>query len=199
MTQFMKKKTEVYAHQSIKEGRTLCGDGYFYTETEEYFICVIADGLGSGEFAYAASNAVIQLIEENHHQTVEFLMKECNKVLLEKRGAAVSIFKVYFHNREFVYSCVGNIRFYLYTPNGRLIYPLPVSGYLSGRPQVYHTQRFSYEPNSKFLIHSDGFVFQGAKTLLKPYLSVKTISDEVKMKIGNRSDDATVVIGSLLS
>lgn len=199
MTEFKQKNIEVYAHQSIKEGKTQCGDSYFYIETEEYFICVVADGLGSGEFAHEASLAVTQIIEKNHHQSVEVLMKECNRVLFEKRGAAVSIFKVYFRSREFVYSCVGNIRFYLYAPNGHLIYPLPVSGYLSGRPQVYHTQRFSYVPHSKFLIHSDGFVFQGIKNLLKPYLSVKTISDEIAKKFGNSNDDATVIVGSLLS
>ncbi|HYK74435.1 MAG TPA: PP2C family serine/threonine-protein phosphatase, partial [Pseudoneobacillus sp.] len=161
MMEFKKKHIEVYAHQSIKEGKTQCGDGYFYFETDEYFICVVADGLGSGQYAHEAALAVTQIIEENHQESVEVLMKESNRVLLEKRGAAVSIFKVYFQSREFVYSCVGNIRFYLYTPNGNLIYPLPVSGYLSGRPQVYHTQRFSYEPNSKFIIHSDGFVYHG--------------------------------------
>jgi phosphoserine phosphatase RsbX len=198
MNEYNNKKTEVYAFQTIKEGKTLCGDSYFFTETNDYFICVLADGLGSGEFANASSSAVIRLIEENHDKSVEELMKDCNKVLLEKRGAAVSIFKVYFETQVFVYSCVGNIRFYLYTPNGRLVYPLPVSGYLSGRPQIYHTQRFSYEKNSKFLIHSDGFVSHGAKTLMKPYMSVKSIVDEIRTKVGNKSDDSTVIIGSLL-
>ncbi|WP_442597620.1 PP2C family serine/threonine-protein phosphatase [Neobacillus sp. D3-1R] len=198
MTEYQ-KNIEVYAHQSTKVGKTQCGDGYFFIETEDYFICVVADGLGSGKYAHEASSAVTEIIEKNHQESVESLMKECNRVLFEKRGAAVSIFKVYFHSREFVYSCVGNIRFYLYTPNGHLIYPLPVSGYLSGRPQVYHTQRFSYEPNSKFLIHSDGFVYQGIKNLLKPYLSVKTISDEIARKFGQSNDDATVIVGSLLS
>ncbi|HLO10862.1 MAG TPA: PP2C family serine/threonine-protein phosphatase [Pseudoneobacillus sp.] len=199
MKENIQKNTEVYVHQSIKEGRTLCGDSYFFTETEEYFICVVADGLGSGEHAYDASQSVIRMVELNHHQSVDLLMKECNKVLFDKRGAAVSVFKVYFATREFVYSCVGNIRFYLYTPNGRLIYPLPVSGYLSGRPQIYHTQKFSYEQNSKFLIHSDGFVFHGVKSLLKPYVSVNTISDEIERNFGAKNDDATVIVGSLLS
>jgi phosphoserine phosphatase RsbX len=193
------RNTEVYVHQSIKAGRTLCGDSYFFTETKEYFICVIADGLGSGEFARESSQAVVSLIKENHHLSVEVLMKETNKVLFGKRGAAVSVFKAYFHTRELVYSCIGNIRCYLYTPTGRLIYPLPVSGYLSGRPQVYHTQRFSYEPKSKFLIHSDGFVIHGVNTLLKPHISVKTISDEIEKNFKNLNDDATVIVGSLLS
>jgi phosphoserine phosphatase RsbX len=197
MTESKKKHAEIYVHQSIKAGKTLCGDSYYFTETDEYLICVIADGLGSGEHAHEASYTVIDFIEHNHHLSVECLMKECNELLREKRGAAVLVFKAYFHTHEFVYSCVGNIRFYLNPPSGRLVYPLPVSGYLSGRPQKYHTQRFSYEPDSKFIIHSDGFVFKDVKTLLKPFATVKMISNLIKTNMQLTNDDATVIIGSL--
>ncbi|MHC0039675.1 PP2C family serine/threonine-protein phosphatase [Pseudoneobacillus sp. C159] len=198
MTESQKKHAEIFVHQSIKAGNTLCGDSYFFTETDEYLICVIADGLGSGELAHEASHTVIDFIEHHHHLSVDYLMKECNERLREKRGAAVLVFKAYFHTYEFEYSCVGNIRFYLKHPSGRLIYPLPVLGYLSGRPQKYHTQRFSYEPESKFLIHSDGFVFKDVKTILKPFVTVEMISNQLKTNMQLTNDDATVIIGSLL-
>ncbi|CAM3953696.1 PP2C family serine/threonine-protein phosphatase [Mesobacillus zeae] len=192
------EQLDIYAHQTTKEGKTQCGDSYFYMATDEYFLCVVADGLGSGEFAHEASAAVVSVVEQNHHEDVDTLMKSCNRVLARKRGAAVSIFKVFFKNREFVYSCVGNIRFFLYSPNGKLTYPLPVTGYLSGRPQVFNTQRYLYEPESKFLIYSDGFDIHGAKALLKGYRSVQAIADEIKAAYKNTMDDATFIVGSLL-
>lgn len=198
MTKLVGDNIEVIAHQTAKDGKAFCGDGYYFTATDEYFVCVLADGLGSGEFAYEASSAVVSVVEQHHEKDVDTLMKLCNDVLLQKRGAAVALFKVYFASREFVYSCVGNIRFFLYSSTGKLTYPLPVTGYLSGRPQVFHTQRFTYEAESKFLIYSDGLNIQGVKTLLKAFLPIDLISEDIKKQYPSTSDDATFILGSLL-
>lgn len=188
----------VLAFQTAKKGKLLCGDSYFYTSTDEYFICVLADGLGSGEYANEASVAVTKVIEENHSQSVEELMELANIVLVKKRGAAVCVFKIDYTSKNITYSCVGNIRFFLYSSNGKLTYPLPVTGYLSGRPQNYHTQSFSYESNSKFLVFSDGFNIQGIKTLLKGYIPLHAIAETIKDKYLNTDDDSTFILGSLL-
>lgn len=191
-------KLELFVHQTTKAGNTECGDSYFYKATDEYFICVIADGLGSGKYANEASTAVITVVEQYHHEELDQLMDRCNTVLLQKRGAAVSVLKFYFNKNEFVYSGVGNIRFFLYSPEGKLTYPLPVTGYLSGRPQTFNTQRFTYEPESKFLIYSDGYNISGAKSLLKGYRSTEAIADEIKRNNIDGIDDATFILGSLL-
>lgn len=198
MNHLIQDSIEVYAHQTAKEGKVLCGDSYFFTATSEYFVCVLADGLGSGQYAYEASQAVVSAVEQYHHEDVDSIMKHSNKALLQKRGAAVSVFKVYFQAREFVYSCVGNIRFFLYSSKGKLTYPLPVTGYLSGKPQVYHTQRFSFDPHSKFLIFSDGYEFQGIKALLKGLYPAKMIAEEIIANHAKSNDDATFIVGSLL-
>ncbi|GIN86571.1 phosphoserine phosphatase RsbX [Heyndrickxia sporothermodurans] len=189
---------EVYAFQSPKEGKSYCGDSYYFTATEDYFLSVLADGLGSGQYAYEASSAVADVVRNNANDDVETLMKSCNEVLMQKRGAAVAILKVNFKTKEFDYSCVGNIRFYLYTPKGKLIYPLPVTGYLSGRPQNFRTQRFSYERNSKFLLHSDGFKVKTSKSLLKGCKAIELIAKEMKNEQQqSKEDDSTCIIGSL--
>jgi phosphoserine phosphatase RsbX len=198
MIENLGNKLELVAHQITKEGNSQCGDSYFYKATDEYFVCVMADGLGSGKYAHEASDAAISVVEEYHHEDVDSLMKRCNAVLYQKRGAAVSIIKVHFASREFVYSCVGNIRFFLYSPLGKLTYPLPVTGYLSGKPQVFNTQRFFYEPESKFLIYSDGFDIHNAKSLLKRFRSTQSIAEEIKRDHQNVYDDATFIIGSFL-
>ncbi|MCM3588738.1 protein phosphatase 2C domain-containing protein [Mesobacillus maritimus] len=198
MIQNLKDKLELFVHQTTKAGNDECGDSYYYKVTDDYFICVIADGLGSGKYAHEASAAVVAEVEQYHHEDLDSLMARCNKVLYQKRGAAVSVLKVYFKEKEFVYSGVGNIRFYLYSPEGKLTYPLPVSGYLSGKPQVFHTQRFSYEPESKFLIYSDGYDIHGARNLLQKYRSTLAIAHEIKQNHINSMDDATFILGSFL-
>ncbi len=191
-------KVEAIAAQSSKDGKALCGDDYFFLVTEDYFICVLADGLGSGEFAHESSRAVTDVVRESHGEDIDLLMDLCNQVLLQKRGAAVAIFKVYFKEKRFRYSCVGNIRFYLYPPNGKLVYPLPVTGYMSGRKQRFHTQEFSYVPNSRFLIHSDGFEMRGTKDFFGLSSSLEVSANQLEHANSAASDDITFIFGSLL-
>lgn len=188
---------EVYAFQTAKEGKAYCGDSYYFATTKDFFICVLADGLGSGQYAYEASSAVAEVVRNNAYDDVETLMNHCNKVLVQKRGAAVAILKIMFQTQEFEYSCVGNIRFYLYTASGKLTYPIPVTGYLSGRPQIFRTQRFHYEQGSKFLLHSDGIKIESSKSLLKSGESLDIIANTMKSEQHSKEDDSTFIIGSL--
>ncbi|MFE8703036.1 PP2C family serine/threonine-protein phosphatase [Cytobacillus sp. FJAT-54145] len=198
MTNSSKQRIEVIAHQTTKQGKTQCGDDYYFSENQDYFICVLADGLGSGPNAFESSSEVIKVVKNYHHEDVNSMMTRCNDVLFQKRGAAVAILKVDYKNNEFIYSCVGNIRFFLYSSMGKLTYPLPVTGYLSGKPQRFNTQRFPYESSSKFLLYSDGFDVQGVKGLLKSYSSIENIAEEIKSKYSSSADDATFIIGNLL-
>ena len=191
---------EVIVSQTSKNNMVYCGDDFFFLNTKEYFLCVLADGLGSGEFAYESSHAVIEEVKRFHDLDVEELMKICNQSLINKRGAAVSILKVYYDQRKFDYSSVGNIRFFLYNPKeDKLVYPLPVTGYLSGRKQKYKTQRFSYEPNAKFILHSDGLELKGAKTFLKRTVPLENIARCILDSTPATADDTTFILGSLLS
>ena len=174
MNELKDNNVHVLAYQTSKKGKTLCGDSFFYTSTDDYFVCVLADGLGSGEYANEASVAVTEIIKENHAKSVEELMELSNDVLVKKRGAAVCVFKINYAS------------------------PLPVTGYLSGRPQHYHTQRFTFENHAKFLVFSDGFNIQGIKNLLKGYLPISSIADNIVGKYNNSDDDSTFILGSLL-
>ncbi len=191
-------RVQLIASQSPKQGKLLCGDDYFFEVTDDYFICVLADGLGSGEFAHESSRAVTNVVREFQGADVGEIMERCNQALVRKRGAAVAIFKVDFKKKEFQYSCVGNIRFYLYPPDDKMIYPLPVTGYLSGRKQRFHTQRFTYIPATKFFIHSDGFEMKGTKNFLRNSGSLEETARKLESQNSAINDDVTFIFGSLL-
>ncbi len=193
----MTQPIEVIVQQTTKEGKYECGDSYYYILQDDYFTCVVADGLGSGKLANEASSAVVDVVQQYHNEEVEELMKKCNQALFQKRGAAVAVLKVFFHTKEFYYSCVGNIRFFLYSDKGELTYPLPVSGYLSGKPVRFNTKRYSYQANSKFLIHSDGITPNGIKSLLSSGLSNECIANQLRERFTSKMDDSTFIIGTL--
>ncbi|MBD8006745.1 PP2C family serine/threonine-protein phosphatase [Bacillus norwichensis] len=198
MMHFQNECIEAYAFQRAKEGKAFCGDSFYMTADDHCFLCVLSDGLGSGEYAYESSQAVATVVKSNPKEDVETLMNFSNKVLFSKRGAATAIFKVDFRKKTFEYSCVGNIRFYLYPPSGKMVYPMPVSGYLSGRPQKFRTQTFPYEPQSTFLVHSDGFIKKDSKLFTDDSQTISVIANRLKQNQINKNDDVTFIVGSLL-
>ncbi|MGM0877261.1 MAG: PP2C family serine/threonine-protein phosphatase [Bacillota bacterium] len=185
------------AYQLPKEGKICCGDSFYIKATDNYFICALADGLGSGERAYESSSAISALVEKKHDEDVGVLINLCNQELKDKRGATVSILKIDFKIKQFTYSSVGNIRFILCAPSGSYIYPLPILGYLSGKPQKYRTQTFSYEIGSKFIIHTDGLVLPAIKKLLNKGQSVEELSRHLDEYTKTRNDDLTYIVGQL--
>jgi|tagenome__1003787_1003787.scaffolds.fasta_scaffold20513672_2 phosphoserine phosphatase RsbX len=188
---------QAIAYQIPKEGNVFNGDSFYMEVMEDYFICVVADGLGSGEHAYHSSNAIRQEVKNNHEKEVEVLIESCNQVLKEKRGATISILKVHFLQKTFTYSSVGNIQFVLSCPSGRFIYPLPVLGYLSGKPQKYRCETFSYEKGSKFILHTDGLAFPGIKSLVSSSCSIEEISNHLDIYAKTGKDDLTYIVGQL--
>ncbi|MCA1032973.1 SpoIIE family protein phosphatase [Bacillus timonensis] len=189
---------DLCSYQTSKKADHVSGDSYFVKMTSEYSLFAIADGLGSGSAAHESSSTVTNLIQRNHSMDVQTLMNMSNRALLNKRGSSVAIVKYYPHSKEFVYSCVGNVRFYLLTPAGKLIYPLPVYGYLSGKHQTYHTQRFVYEVGSVFLMHSDGMQLKNVRSLLSRPHDIKIIGEQlVSTYSPSTKDDLTFLLGKI--
>jgi negative regulator of sigma-B (phosphoserine phosphatase) len=198
MEKMQSTQLELIAGTHSKDGNSFCGDTYYFMQEENSFVCLLADGLGSGRFAYESSRAAAEIVEKEWQaETVEGMMNLINEAMFQKRGAAVALFKIDLETRRFEYTCVGNIRFYLYGPDGKLTYPLPVTGYLSGRPQRYRMERFVYEPGSKFLVHSDGVNLLNTKELMR-YRNTEQIAAELEMVALKSNDDATFLVGSLL-
>lgn len=188
-------KIDIYAYQSAKKGEDCNGDVYFVKETDEYFLCAVADGLGSGRDANASSEAAISVIKDHHDEDVKSLMERANDALHLKRGAVLAIFKIYYKEQELEYSCVGNIRFMLRTEAGKVTYPMPTMGFLSGRPQQVTVQRFPFEKGTSFLIHSDGLEIYSIKKYLWDVRSIRDTYQSIKEMIQNPKDDITFLIG----
>lgn len=196
MIHLEREHVEAYAFQVAKEGNSYCGDSYYATATGDYFLCVLADGLGSGKLAYEAASSVTKTVKKYADQSVDTLMDYCNKITARTRGAAVAIMKADFATKQLAYSCVGNIRCYICSPNGKVTYPLPVTGYLSGKPQIFRTQLFSYEPPSTFLLYSDGLKCPKVKTYMRNAISIEEIASYLQQQVV-RTDDTTYIVGSL--
>ena len=197
MDSIINEHVEAYVYQEAKHGNHESGDTYFMHADDDYFICAIADGLGNGPIARQSAQIIPKVLEEHHHETVDELLSRCNEYMVQKRGAAVAIVKADYKRKTIQYSCVGNVRFYMLRDRVKMIYPLPVMGYLSGRPQKLRTQEYDYQKGDLFFLHSDGVTLKSPKATLKESCGSYELYQNVLQTI-ERGDDATFIAGNLL-
>lgn len=188
---------EAVIYQQAKPGNIESGDTYFTHSEKDYFIFAIADGLGNGPIARQSAEVIPHVLAEYHSESIDELLNRCNEYMIQKRGAAVAIVKVDFKSKIIQYSCVGNVRFYIWQNGKKMIYPLPVMGYLSGRPLKLNTQSYTYHPGDIFFLHSDGIEFRSPTSLLKDSSSLFEIYNRV-VYTSTVDDDATFIAGNLL-
>ncbi len=174
------------------------GDSYFTEETEDYFVCLVADGLGSGQAAHDASTRAVQVVEEHHDKGVETLMQMCNDALSQSRGAVLTLFKVHFKEKVLEYCGIGNIRLVIGLPSGKLVHAIPKSGFLSGKPTKFDVRRIEYPEGSMFIAYSDGVDLSSPdKRNVMRARSPKIAASYLKQKCMETVDDMTCVIGKL--
>jgi phosphoserine phosphatase RsbX len=188
---------EAYVYQGVKNGNRESGDTYFIHTEEDYFICAIADGLGSGPIARQSAQIIPKVLNEYHHESIDELLSRCNEHMVQKRGAAVAVVKVDYKKKTIQYSCVGNVRLYILQNRIKMIYPLPVMGYLSGRPQKLKTQQYDYHEGDLFFLHSDGVTLKSPRASLKESSGPYELYRNVLQSVDN-GDDTTFIAGSLL-
>ncbi|QUG43175.1 SpoIIE family protein phosphatase [Psychrobacillus sp. INOP01] len=198
MMDFSDDKVELFVYQEAKSGNLESGDTYYITKTDDFMLCAIADGLGNGPVAKESADIIPEILEQYKEETLDELLLRCNDLMIQKRGAAVALVKIDYKNQTISYSCVGNVKFYMYKRvTDKMIYPLPVMGYLSGRKQRINTQTYACEKNDLFMLHSDGVVMSSPKSTIKASANARCLYDTVFKEI-EHGDDSTFIVGSLL-
>jgi negative regulator of sigma-B (phosphoserine phosphatase) len=187
-------RVQVSTFQQPKEGNVYCGDSYFYNETEDQFICAIADGLGSGEFAKESSQAVIDIIKENNHVGVAELVKRSNEILFGKRGVVLGILKIDFNAGSYSFSSIGNTGIMTITDGNIKTRNIPNSGYLAGYKRPIKVVNYTLKKGTTFIMFSDGvkdkelskcfFINEDVESITRAY-------EQTSEKI--RTDDTTLI------
>ncbi|WP_347552653.1 SpoIIE family protein phosphatase [Pseudalkalibacillus hwajinpoensis] len=190
------EKVTVAAYQKPKSGNQKCGDSYYVEETSDYFICAVADGLGSGDLAKDSSLAAINAVKAHQDEDVESLMKVANEEMKGKRGCVLSIFKLNLQTRQMEFSGIGNISLIIYQADGRVIRPISYSGYLSGKLQKVKVQRIEYPVGSSFVTFSDGVQISSKNyTMIAKFDSVQESFKHLTDTLPSTNDDVTLLVG----
>lgn len=189
---------EVAILQRSKDGGEFCGDAYTVVQTDEYVVCAVIDGLGSGEWASESAQAALHIVEEAHDLPVKSIVERCNQALASTRGAVLTVIKLVFENRQISYSNFGNIGFTMFNPNGTIVQPLPTRGYLCGRRELIKESHYQYDAGTIFILYSDGVASPPPKRNLLNIMSLKGNEEAIFDKARYvENDDVTLLIGKL--
>lgn len=190
----MTQTIDISVFQKSKKGNYYCGDSYYYKETEEGFICALADGLGSGEYAKESSQLVMDIIEENTSASVEHMIKVCNERLTGKRGVVLGVLKVHFEKKQYCFSSIGNIGMMTISSASEKKRNIPNAGYLGGYSRPLKTHCDTLLDDMVFVMFSDGV---NARDLSSSYFlgkDVTKITSFFSSYISDSPEDDTTLI-----
>jgi anti-sigma regulatory factor (Ser/Thr protein kinase) len=90
-------------------GETAFGDAWAMRRAEDRTLIIVADGLGHGPEAAAASEQAVRLFQESRADAPAAILSEVHGALRSTRGAAVAVASLDPGKQEIRYAGVGNI------------------------------------------------------------------------------------------
>lgn len=194
VTYYKDHHVDIATVQITKPGNTVCGDSHIVIQSQDYAICAVIDGLGSGKGAHNSAEKAVQAIRDYQTETPVEILERCNQSLSNERGAVITLLYIDYVNNTLTYSNYGNIGFVLHHPDGAVVQPMPKRGYLCGRVQKLTSEQYDYKPGTAFLLYSDG-----VENLppIKKLASLTVSNDLISEKLYHVKDDATLMVGKL--
>ncbi|GEM02318.1 negative regulator of sigma-B (phosphoserine phosphatase) [Halolactibacillus halophilus] len=185
----------ISVYQKAKVGNYYCGDSYYYTETADGFVCVVADGLGSGEVAKESSQAVIDTIKEHPYASGDVLVKLLNQALIGKRGVVLGILELDYLREVYSYTSIGNIGLMTIDQATLKKRNIPIPGYLGVYPRKMKQVSNTLESGMLFAVFSDGVHAKELSHVLFQSDDVHDITDQFHdTMIEKRDDDTTLLV-----
>ena len=100
-----------------KPGEEVCGDGFAIADDPEGPSILLADGLGHGPQAAAASLAAVEVFERHRTHRVTTLLDYIHGGLRPTRGAAVAVARVHRATGRLEFGGIGNIAGSIHGPH----------------------------------------------------------------------------------
>jgi hypothetical protein len=195
-------KPQPNAHAPILDGITraingesVCGDAWAGVATPERVAILVADGLGHGPLAAAASQIAVAQFVGQAFTGPEGVLRKAHGATAGTRGAAVSVVDIDLQNHELRFAGIGNVavRVIGYDRSTSLAaQPGIVGQHLRSLREVV----VPVESGALVVLHSDGLT---AKWDLAAHRGLvveppTVIAAVLLREAGLRQDDATVVV-----
>jgi len=182
-----------------KPGQEVCGDSWGVEQNENECVVLVADGLGHGLEAQAASLEAVRMLHLNPGFPPGALLDRVHQALRSSRGAAVSVARIDREKGVLTFAGVGNVSAQIYSGAQAGQHLVSING--TAGHQVQRIREFTYPwPGDGMLImHSDGLSTNAGLekhsglALHDPSL----IAAVLYRDFTRRNDDATVVVAKV--
>lgn len=177
-----------------KAGEDVCGDAWSVANTGNVRTLLVADGLGHGPEAAAASVEAVRLFQRYNGHTVTNLIDYVHGGLRSTRGAAVSIARFDPATKKIVFSGIGNVAGIIVTPGEtkRMVSMAGTAGFNARKIQSFD---YAFE-QGLVILYSDGL---GSSWTTDRYRNLAALHPALIAAILYRDftrhrDDATVLV-----
>jgi serine phosphatase RsbU (regulator of sigma subunit) len=161
----------------------------------------VADGLGHGPAAAAASRLCGEVLEEHAEEPLTAIISRCHERLRGTRGVALSLASFNLRDGTLTWLSVGNVGAVLLrragSPGPRRDFLLLRSGVLGGRLPRLSAKTVPIAPGDTLILATDG-VRANFSQGLEPDGSSQEIAERILRQHATRTDDALVVVARLL-
>jgi hypothetical protein len=172
-----------------------CGDTVAHRPLPDGHLVLLADGLGHGPLAAAASGRAAEVLRSSRTTGPAALLTEIHRALGSTRGAAVAVVRLEVEQRRIVHASVGNVAARLLGP-GRSRALAAQPGIVGHKMPRLREQVEPVDQSVSLVLHSDGITDKWSTDTMPGVLQhgAGILAAAVLREAGVRRDDASILV-----
>lgn len=181
-------------------GQIESGDIHFIERTAAGWMLAVADGLGHGPDAAAASRALVEVLDQHAEEPLIDLIRRCHERLRTTRGIAISLASIEMASSTLTWIGIGNVEGVLrhITPSSSQIQYITLRGGIVGyRLPELQPSMLPLTDGDILVLATDG-IREGFAEAIAPQYSPQdppqTIAERILAGYAKPNDDALVLV-----
>jgi anti-sigma regulatory factor (Ser/Thr protein kinase) len=178
-----------------KPGQEVCGDSWGAAHTPDSSTIMVADGLGHGLDARAASAEAVRILHSAPTLSPAEIVERAHLALRSTRGAAVAVARVDRYRDRVTFSGIGNISAHIYSGPAEGQHLVSVHGTAGFQSAKIREFEYPWPARGLLLMYSDGLGSQTSPAAC-PGLALRDptlIAGVLYRDFARGNDDATIV------
>lgn len=178
-------------------GETESGDSYVVKPHGTHVLIAVIDALGHGHEAAQAARVATAALSAYANEAVDFLLRQCNALMRETRGAAISLGLLDTRQSTLTWLGVGNVTGALVRADPKL-HPrvkrmMVRSGVVGSQLPDLQPSVIQIAPGDTLILATDGVSSDFTETL-PDVLDPQPLADRILQGYATNNDDALVLI-----
>lgn len=177
-------------------GEVHIGDAYCIEERDDFIMVAVADGLGHGKDAHAASSKAVEYLCAHADKQPLALLEGVHAHIRGTRGAVIGIARIDRQSETLVYAGLGNIETRIVSEE-KVYRPVSVNGIVGHQARKFRQETFPFKPGDLLIMHSDGISDRFEISTLARARDPQMLANQLAQTHGRDHDDQLLLIARL--